>query len=107
LVKYQQVPDAPLTRDEAKEALNRCLRDGDVSYTRHFRDELLNDDLDMGDILRACQSGAIHMAPEKDIKTGHWKYRIEGRTADGRRIAIVFAFKSELAVFITAFEKWQ
>jgi len=75
-----------------------------MALTRHFRDELANDDLTMEDVLSVCRSGAVILEPEKDIKTGQWKYRIEGTTADLRRVAIVFAFKSELAVFITVFE---
>ena len=45
------------------------------------------------------------MEPEKDIKTGQWKYRIEGITVDRRRIAFVFTLKPDLTVFITVFEK--
>jgi hypothetical protein len=45
------------------------------------------------------------MAPECDIRTGQWKYRIEGTTAEMRRIAIVFAFRAETTVMITVFEK--
>jgi hypothetical protein len=45
------------------------------------------------------------MAPEKDIKTGTWKYRIEGVTADRRQVAVVFTFRLEQAVFITVFER--
>lgn len=95
--------DAPLTKDRAKANLNRCLHDGAVIYSQHFREELANDDLTTEDILAVCRSGAITMAPEEDIKTGRWKYRIEGITADRRQVAVVFTFKAELAVFITAF----
>ena len=48
----------------------------------------------------------IFVEPEKDIKTGDWKYRIEGCTADQEYIALVFTLKPERkAVFITAFRK--
>jgi hypothetical protein len=85
--------------------LNFCLEDGTVSYTRHFRDELASDDLTIEDVLAACRSGAIVMAPEKDIRTGHWKYRIEGITAERRSIAVVFSLLPHAAVFITVFER--
>jgi hypothetical protein len=99
------VSDAPLAKDRAKARLNRCLSEGAVIYSRHFRDELAHDDLSTEDILAVCRAGAIVMAPEKDIKTGQWKYRIEGITADRRQVAVVFTFRTELAVFITAFER--
>lgn len=59
----------------------------------------------MQDVLAICKSGAVVMAPGKDIKTGQWKYRIEGITADRRKVALVFAFRLERAVFITVFER--
>ena len=77
-----------------------------MNYTKHFREELTSDDLSMEDVLRVCKSGAIVMWPEQDIKTGDWKYRIEGPTVDGRQIAIVFCLpRPEVAVFITVFER--
>jgi hypothetical protein len=99
------VRDGSLSRDQAKANLNRCLEEGAVIYSQHFRDELANDDLTTGDILTVCGSGAILMAPEKDIRTGQWKYRIEGMTADRRQVAVVFTFRTDLAVFITVFER--
>jgi len=45
------------------------------------------------------------MSPEKDLKTGQWKYRIEGITADRRKVAVVFTFSLERAIFITVFER--
>jgi hypothetical protein len=93
------VSDAPPAKDRAKVKLNRCLDEGTVIYSRHFRDELVNDDLTTEDTLAVCSSGAIVMAPEKDIKTGQWNYRIEGITADRRH------FRPEQAVFTTVFER--
>jgi hypothetical protein len=59
----------------------------------------------MEDVIRVCKSGAIAMPPEQDIRTGQWKYRIEGITPDLSRIAVVFAFRTELAVYITVFRR--
>lgn len=97
--------DRPLSRDQAEAKLNRCLEEGAAIYSRHFRDELLNDDLSMQDVLTVCKSDVIFMAPEKDIKTARWKYRIEGVNADRPKIAVVFTFRTDQAVFITVFER--
>jgi Domain of unknown function (DUF4258) len=99
------VSNEPLSKDRAKAKLNLCLEEGVVLYSRHFREELARDDLTRGDVLTVCRSGMIVMAAEKDIKTGDWKYRIEGMTADRRQIAVVFTFQSELAVLITVFAR--
>ena len=74
-------------------------------YSRHSREELANDHLTTVDVLAICKSGAIVMSPERDIKTGDWKYRIEGLTADRRNVAVVFTFRPAQAVFITVFER--
>jgi hypothetical protein len=81
------VSDGPLSKDQAKKEVNWCLEEGAVMYTKHFRDELTNDDLTTEDVLTVCKSGAVIMEPEKDIRTGQWKYRIEGGTADRRQVA--------------------
>lgn len=93
----------PLSPDSAKRELNRCLMEGDVIYTQHFREELSNDNLDLQDVLAVCRSGAIRSTPERDIRTGQWKYRIEGRTTDQVHVAVVFSFRYDSAVLITVF----
>jgi hypothetical protein len=97
--------DGPLTKDQAKAELNRCVEEGAVVYSRHFRDELAKDDLTTGDVLSVCRSGVVIMAPEKDIRTAEWKYRIEGRTVEGQQMAVVFSFRPGQAVFITVFAR--
>ena len=99
------MPDEPLAKDAAKARLNRCLEDGTVIYSKHFRDELINDGLTMEDVLLVCKSGVVIMAPEKDIRTGRWKYRIEGISSERRRMAVVFTFRPDRAVLITVFER--
>lgn len=98
------VPERPLDRDSAKRELLARLSGGRVVYTRHFRDELRNDGLTMQDVLTVCRAGAIRRQAEIDLKTGLWKYRIEG-SSDGRRLAVVFTFREDGAVFITVFEE--
>jgi hypothetical protein len=80
------------------------LEDGAVGYGTHFREELAKERLSIEDAWPVLRRGRIYDPPEQDIKTGEWKYRIEGRTPDGTWIAIVFCFKSiRKAFLITAF----
>ena len=74
-------------------------------YSRHFREELANDGLPTEDVLGVCRAGAINMPPEMDIRTGQWKYRIEGLTAASARVAVVFTFRPQLVVLITVFKR--
>jgi hypothetical protein len=46
----------------------------------------------------------LHAPPEPDIKTGEWKYTIEGSAPDGTWLCVVFSFKYiNVACLITVF----
>ncbi len=92
------------TVQEALDLLRHCLDCGGVRPGRHFRDELANEGLSMPDAWTVMRSGAIYDPPEQDIRTGEWKYRVEGYAPDGEWLAIVFCFKTrEQAFLITVF----
>lgn len=92
------------TLQEAVDLLRHCLESGEVIPGKHFRDELANDNLTIEDAWSVLKSGNIYNPPEPDIKTGEWKYRMEGYTPDGEWLAIVFCFKTrERAFLITVF----
>ena len=60
-----------------------------------------NDDgLILPDALRVLKTGNIFHEPECDLKTGDWKYRVEGREVDGKWLAIVFCFRVTDTVFL-------
>ena len=83
-----------------------CLARGQVIFTRHFLEELRNDTLTMQDVLTVCRTGVVVDPPEPDIRSGEWKYRIEGRTLDQDLVVVVFCFRAEDgAVFITVFRR--
>ena len=92
-----------VSNNDAKVALVKSVEFGTVVLTKHFREELKNDDFTMEDVLLVCRSGSIRTAPEPDIRTGDWKHRIEGFTLDGRSLAVVFCVRTNDVVFITVF----
>lgn len=85
--------------------LHDCLRgSGKIVQGRHFLEELTNEGLTVPDAWIVLKSGCISRPPESDIRTGEWKYTIEGYTADGVYLAVVFSFKSvDRAYLITCF----
>jgi hypothetical protein len=89
----------------ALDMLKDCLGEsGKVIISRHFREELAKEGLTLQDAWTVLRSGNIPNPPECDIKTGEWKYRIEGLTADAVRLAVVFSFKYvNQACLITVF----
>ena len=89
----------------AREILRDCLeQDGQVVPSKHFRDQLNEEELTIPDAWHVLRTGTIFDPAEKDVKTGEWKYKIEGKVPDGLWVAIVFCFNSaDRAVLITIF----
>jgi hypothetical protein len=88
----------------AQGVLQDCLEDGNIVPTKHFRDELLNEGLTFADAMYVLRIGQIYDPGEPDIKTGEWKYTVEGHETDGKWIKIVFSFRSiDTAILITIF----
>ena len=85
---------------EAVDLLRRCLEDGEVIPSAHFRAELAKEKATFVDVWTILRNGQIYDPPEQDIKTGEWKYRIEGHAADGQWLVVVFCFKSAEQTFL-------
>jgi len=89
---------------EAEDLLHYCLEQGEVVPGRHFRDELLKEELFIEDAWVVLRTGCVSQPPEHDVKTREWKYRVEGYEPGGKWLAIVFSFKTvERAFLITVF----
>lgn len=86
--------------NDAAARLQNCLELGEIIPGKHFRDELKNENLILADAHHVMRTGSIFNQPECDIKTGEWKYTIEGWEPDGKWIAIVFCFKSPTRVYL-------
>jgi hypothetical protein len=89
-----------MTREAADEQAKASLRRGRVRWGRHFVRELENETLSIQDVFALIRSGNVLAEPEPDIRTGDWKYRLEGCEPGGNRSAIVFCFRQIDAVFL-------
>lgn len=87
-------------RQDAKTLLGHVLDEGRIIYGKHFRDALADEGLEIADAFAVLKAGQIYDEPEPNVKTGEWKYRIEGKTPDEKQIGIVFCFKSEEDAFL-------
>ena len=93
-----------LTVDHALDLMRACMDNGNVKPGSHFFKELRNEGLIWPDAWHVLQTGRIFDPPEPDIKTGEWKYRIEGHEPDGKWLGIIFCFKAvDEAFLITVF----
>jgi len=94
----------PLKTQEAEDLLRHCLEDGQVIVGKHFREELAKEKVTFQDALGVLRRGCIYDPPEHDVRSGEWKYRVEGHELDGKWLAIVFSFKAvDTAFLITVF----
>lgn len=89
-----------LAIQEALNLLRHCLDGGAVIPSKHFQDELANEGLVFSDALQVLRSGNIYDAPEQDLRTGDWKYRVEGYEPDGLWLAIVLTFRAQDVTFL-------
>ena len=82
--------------------LRDCLSDDDgaVIPGKHFREELTKEGLTIPDAWHVLRTGCIYNPPECDVKTGEWKYNVEGHTPDGTWLAVVLCFKEVNKVFL-------
>lgn len=86
-----------------------CLGgNGTVKPGKHFREELQAEGVSMTDAWQVLRCGVIFNPPEQDVKTGEWKYTVEGYESDGKWLGIVFSFKTiDTAYLITVFSVAQ
>lgn len=89
------------TIQEAQDLLRFCLQGGgEIVPGRHFRDELAAEGLTFEDAWVVLKTGIVCDPPEPDIKTGEWKFRVEGHEPGGKWIVIVFSFKTISRAFL-------
>jgi hypothetical protein len=90
-----------LKSGKALDLLHHCLSEGgSVRWGTHFKKALEDERLTFPDAWQVLRTGRIYEAPERDIKTGDWKYRVEGHTPDGVWLVIVFCFKEADRAFL-------
>ncbi len=96
---------AALSIQEAEDLLHYCLGpEGKVIPGLHFQKELEEENLEIPDAWFVLRKGHVLLPPEPDIKTGEWKYTVEGHETGGKYIGIVFSFKEvDYAFLITVF----
>jgi hypothetical protein len=89
----------------AQDMLRDCLGAGaSVIPGCHFRDDLKKEGLTMPAAWHVLRLGCITNPPEHDVRTGDWKYSVEGYEPDGKWLVIVFCFRAvNKAYLITVF----
>jgi hypothetical protein len=73
--------------EDARAIFRKSVREGAFVSTKHARKRMHEYQVDNNDILSLARTGVVRNAPELDIKTNEWIYRIE---SDSRRLKAVF-----------------
>lgn len=89
-----------LTPVEAQDLLRHCLEAGEVIPGKHFREELKKEKLEWEAAWHVLKTGIVYSPPEQELKTGEWKYRVEGSEPDGKWLIIVFCFRTVDRTFL-------
>jgi hypothetical protein len=89
-----------VSRSEAVDLVRHCLDEGLVQWGPHFVKALADEQLVMIDVTNVLRLGTIYEEPEQDIRTGDWKYRVEGHEPDGKWLCIAITFREEENVFL-------
>jgi hypothetical protein len=99
------MPFKRLSKAQVTESLRLCLSGaGRIILSKHFREELEKEQLDILDAYHILRTGQVFNEPELDARHGDWNYRMEGTEPEGRRLAIVFCFKEQdTGLLITIF----
>ena len=96
--------DERLTQQQALDLLQHCLEDGEVILSDHALKELAKDGLDVTDAHYVLKKGAVFDPPERDVRTGKWRYRVEGTCPSEKWLAVIFTFDStDVAIVVTSF----
>lgn len=79
--------DEPLAPEAAKRLIREILKSGRFTYSKHSKDEMLNDDLTTVDCENVLRGGVVRPGEREH---GTWRYHVETN-----RITVVIAFRSE------------
>ena len=91
----------PLKVGEALQQARRLLESGKVRLTTHISDRMTELDFQIRDVTYCFQVGKIYTKPVWDSHHKAWKYVVEGKDIEGRKLSIVFAFDEDAIVLIT------
>jgi len=97
--KIVQVND-PYDKARVLQRIKKLLLEGEVQILFHAQEKMRIRQLDMSDVQHVLRYGMI---TEITSAAERWRYRIEGKTVDGKRAACVVEINGRLLV-VTVFD---
>ena len=99
MAKIAQMND-PYDKTRVLQRIKKLLLEGEVQILFHAQEKMRIRHLDMSDVQHALRYGMItEITPAGE----RWRYRIEGKTVDGKRAGCVVEINGRMLV-VTVFE---
>ncbi len=77
----------PLSNPEARALARSIVQTGNVTFSKHVREQMADRKLGTGDVLNVIRGGWVE---HSEFENGSWRYRIVTN-----RMTVVVAFRSE------------
>ena len=97
---------APSFRQVAKR-LKETVESGSLRFTRHAREQMQARGLTVIDLAEALTGCAVVEMTGREAGLASWKYRAEGSTTDGDRIAVVAAVPDDPKGPVSIVSAWR
>ena len=81
-----------LSKSDAVKLLRQCFETGIVEYHPHFAKRCKERGVDPLDAQYVLRKGMVYDEPELDLHFREWRYKVEGRPPDGKKLKVVFTF---------------
>jgi hypothetical protein len=91
-------PLRPLSNEAAIKRIRMLWREGEVAWPRHAKDRLLERKLDILDVEYLARYGQV---VESSRPGKFWRYKIKGRTVEGKTASAVFEINGNLLTVVT------
>ena len=96
--------DDNMNKEEAKAYIRRLANEGSVGFTNHCSAQMTGRNVTTDDFLQVLMWGNV-LSVDKDLKTGDWKCKIEGKDIDGDTLRLIGAIDDYqgMVVCVTVF----
>lgn len=90
-----------LPKLQALRVCRSALESGSIMLTLHAQKQMKARKIEMEDVLRVIRTGSMPYEPDINPTTREYEYKIEGETAEGRKISVCLGiYKDDNRVFI-------
>ncbi len=91
-------PERPLSNEAAAKRIRKLWAEGKVTWSPHAEERLLGRGLNMLDVEHIVRYGRVI---ENSRPGNRWRYKMQGRTVEGKGASAVFELAGDLLAVVT------